>query len=157
MTSQKNKQPKVVSNDKEEEVLEVEEDGPLTMWNLSFDVAAVPDVIHGSVLAVVPFLCGQGKACYDAAFFQCTLGLFNKGYKLSELSSDKICNKSRFLKVWPMRDRRHYIQDCEDKVQAETYVAMHLQVYRSLPDNNTLGTTFLHACHLHFQEKNAMN
>ena len=57
MTSRKNKRPRVVSNDKEE-VLEVEEDGPFTMWNLPFDVAAVPNAIPMSILDVVPFLLG---------------------------------------------------------------------------------------------------
>ena len=116
MTNRKNKRPRVVFNDKEEEVLQVEEDGPLTMWDLPFDVAVVPKAIHRLVLDAFPFLCGQRKARYDVAFFQCTLGLCNKGYKLFELSSDKICNKSSFLEVWPMQDGRYYIQDCEDKV-----------------------------------------
>ena len=118
MTTQKNKQPRVVSDNKEEEVLEVEEDGPLTMWDLPFSVAAVHDAACRLVLDAAPFLRGRGKARHDAAFFQRILGLSNEGYKLSELSSDKIYNKSNFLEVWPMRDGRHYIQDCEDKVQA---------------------------------------
>ena len=117
MTTRKNKGPRIVFDNKEE-VLKVEEDGPLTMWNLLFDVATVFDVVCRSILDAAPFLRGQGKARYDAAFFHCTLGLFNKGYKLLELSSDKICNKSNFLEMWPMRDEQHYIQDYEDKVQA---------------------------------------
>ena len=80
----------------------MEEDGPPTMWNLPFNVAAVPDVVHKLVLDATLFLHGQGKAHYDAVFFQHILGLSNKEYKLLELSSDKICNKSSFLEVWPI-------------------------------------------------------
>ena len=96
--------------------MEVEEEGPITMWNLPFDVAVMPNVVSKMVLDIAPFLRGREKACYDSAFFQCTLGLSNKGYKILELSNDKICNKSNFLEVWPMRDGQHYIQDCENKV-----------------------------------------
>ena len=131
-------------------VLEVGEDGSLTMWDLEFDVAMVLDAVRRSVLDATPFLCRQRKTRYDAVFFQRTLGISNKGYKLSKFSSDKICNKSSFLEVWPMRDGRHYIQDCEDKVQAKTYAVMHLQMYGSPLDNNMLGTAFFYGCHLHF-------
>ena len=80
MTSRKNKRPRIVTDDKKEEVLEVEEDGPLIMWDLPFDVAVVPNVVGRLVLDAAPFLREQGKACYDAAFFQRFLGLSNKGY-----------------------------------------------------------------------------
>ena len=73
MTSQKNKRPRIVSNDKKEAVLEVEEDGPLTMWDLSFDVAVVTDDVCRSILDVGPFLCGPRKARYDVAFFNAPL------------------------------------------------------------------------------------
>ena len=113
-------------------------------------MAAVHDAVHKEIFHAAPFLHGQEKARYDATFFQRTLGISNKGYKLSELSNDKIYNKSSFLDMWPMKDELHYIQNCGYKVQAETYASMHLQVYGSLPNNNTLGTAFFRACHLHF-------
>ena len=56
-----------------------------------------------------------------------------------------------------MRDGQHYIEDCGDKVQVQTYASMHLHVYGSPPDNNMLRTAFFYACHLHFQEKKAVN
>ena len=73
MTSRKNKQPRIISDDEDEEVLEVEEDGPLTMWDLLFDMSAVPDVVRRLVLDVAPFFCGRGKARYDAAIFSAPL------------------------------------------------------------------------------------
>ena len=125
MTSRRGKRARIVFNDKEEP-LEVEEECPLMMWDLLFDMAAMPDAIYKEVFYAAPFLHGQGKARYDTIFFQRILGLSNKGYKLLELSNDNICNKSSFLDVWPMRHGRHYIHDCGDKVQAETYASMHL-------------------------------
>ena len=117
----------------------------------------MPDAFRRSVLDAALFLRERGKVYYDAVFFQHTCSLSNKGYKCLELSSDKICNNNNFLEMWPLRDGRHYIQDYEDKVQAKTYAMMHLQVYGSPLDNNTLGMAFLHACHFYFQEKKAMN
>ena len=34
---------------------------------------------------------------------------------------------------------------------------MHLHKYGYPPNNNMLGTAFLHACHLHFQKKKVVN
>ena len=72
------------------------------MWDLPSNMAAVPDAVCRLILDVARFLCGQGKARYDVVYLQHTLGLSNKGFKLSELSNDKICNKSNFLEVWSM-------------------------------------------------------
>ena len=62
MISRKSNRPRVVLYNKEEEVLEVEEYGPLTMWDLAFDLSAVPNVVRKSALDAASFLHWRRKA-----------------------------------------------------------------------------------------------
>ena len=61
LDSRKNKRPRVVSDNKKEEVFEMEEDGLLTMWNLPFDVLQCLMHSAGRFWMLPCFFVSEGK------------------------------------------------------------------------------------------------
>ena len=129
------------------------DDGVLTQWDLPFDLKALPQDVADKAVVMAPFLLGRKSANYDVDFFNRALGLCKKGISFTELSSDKVCKKSLFIKSWPERHGgRHHIADCTDKQAIEAYTLQHAKVYGGEgPDNGTFGTSFLRGCHLTFE------